>query len=134
MTPVRILVTGSRTWDDVESIEKALQRALVQIPTGTEVTLVHGDCPTGADRIAKDIWLGWITAGYVPWKLGIEYHPADWHRLGKSAGPIRNAEMVASGIDFGLSFIRDDSPGATHCTELMAEARIPHNIYRRYPR
>ena len=48
--PFRLLVTGSRTWDDVGTIEQALAVILDRHPEG--VLLVHGACPRGADAIA----------------------------------------------------------------------------------
>lgn len=48
--PFRLLVTGSRTWDDVRTIEQALAVILDRHPEG--VLLVHGACPRGADAIA----------------------------------------------------------------------------------
>jgi hypothetical protein len=46
----RLLVTGSRTWDDDAVIEHALAAVLARHPEG--VLLVHGACPRGADAIA----------------------------------------------------------------------------------
>ena len=48
--PFRLLVTGSRTWDDVQIVEQALAVILDRHPEG--VLLVHGACPRGADAIA----------------------------------------------------------------------------------
>ena len=48
--PFRLLVMGSRTWDDVQAVEQALAVILNRHPEG--VLLVHGACPRGADAIA----------------------------------------------------------------------------------
>jgi hypothetical protein len=48
--PFRLLVTGSRTWHDAQTIEQALAVILDRHPEG--VLLVHGACPSGADAIA----------------------------------------------------------------------------------
>jgi YspA, cpYpsA-related SLOG family len=45
--PFRLLVTGSRTWDDVPAIERALAVVLARHPEG--VLLVHGAGPAPAD-------------------------------------------------------------------------------------
>ena len=82
----RLLVTGSRTWDDVQAIERALAVILDRHPEG--VLLVHGACPHGADAIAAAYAAR--TPGYR-----IEAHPADWRRYGRAAGYRRNAEMIA---------------------------------------
>lgn len=83
----RVLVTGSRSWTDTEAIATALAR---EWEPGA--VLVTGGCPTGADAIAALVWPGVV-----------ELHPADWSH-GKSAGPRRNAEIVALGADVCLAF------------------------------
>jgi YspA, cpYpsA-related SLOG family len=84
----RLLVTGSRTWDDDAVIEHALAAVLARHPEG--VLLVHGACPRRADAIA--VACAARTLGFQ-----VEAHPADWHRYGRAAGQRRNAEMVALG-------------------------------------
>lgn len=113
---LRILVTGSRTWDDAEIIEGALRPFVEQV--GAEnVTVVHGACPHGADALAHRIAR---RLGMAP-----EPHPADWRRHGKRAGFLRNKAMVALGADACLAFIRDGSRGATHTADLAEAANIP---------
>jgi YspA, cpYpsA-related SLOG family len=46
--PFRLLVTGSRTWDDAGTIEQALAVILDRHPEG--VLLVHGACPAEPTR------------------------------------------------------------------------------------
>lgn len=87
---MRLLVCGSRTWMDRESIEREIVRF------GVPLTVIHGDAP-GADRLAASfasaIWLD-----VIPF-------PANWQRDGKAAGPIRNARMLREGKpDRGLAF------------------------------
>jgi len=110
---MRILVTGSRDWTDEERIRRILQG----LPPGwSRVTLVSGNCPTGADWFCEQIALE------MCWVL--ELHPADWNQFGKRAGFIRNAEMVASGADVCIAFIRNNSKGATMTLELARKAGI----------
>jgi hypothetical protein len=117
----RILVTGSRDWLDIHAVERALLEYHPVDSQGFDLpdkpTLVHGDCPRGADRMAK------IAAKFLGWKL--EPHPANWETLGKRAGFVRNAEMVELGADVCLAFIRNGSKGATHTAELAEKAGIP---------
>lgn len=111
-------MTGSRDWDDRQTLVTTLgDTAAVAIGRGRDVTVVHGCCPTGAD------WLADATALFLG--LHVEQHPADWGRFGKSAGPQRNAEMVATGADVCLAFIRNGSRGASHCADLAEKAGIP---------
>jgi SLOG family YspA-like protein len=75
--PFRLLVTGSRTWNDARTIEQALAVILDRHPQG--VLLVHGASPRGADAIAAAYAAR--TPGYQ-----IEAHPADWHHHGQPQG------------------------------------------------
>lgn len=106
----RLLVTGSREWRDRACIEEALS----PYADGSWV-LVHGDCPSGADMMADQIWRRW--------QLPVERHPANW-RLGKRAGYIRNQEMVDSGVDKCLAFRYAYSNGTTHCANAAIRAGV----------
>jgi hypothetical protein len=119
-TTYRLLVTGSREWDDKETLVDALYEAWLTTP-GVFV-LVHGACPTGADAMAQ-AWGEEMGAAHVR----IEQHPADWQEHGKPAGMIRNAQMVDRGADQCFAFFKDGAAndGTTHCTDLAEKAGIP---------
>jgi YspA, cpYpsA-related SLOG family len=109
----RILITGSRTWTDAETIRAAIRQAALRCP---DAVVVHG-AAHGADRLA----------GAAARALGLqeEQHPARWDEHGKAAGFIRNREMVQLGADVCLAFIKDGSRGATHCAALAEKTGIP---------
>lgn len=126
---MRVLVTGSRDWDDRISLYGTLFTEVVQknwemgydsdgrfvdwlLPR--DFVLLHGACPTGADFHADQWCLGW--------NFVAEQHPAKWEQFGKAAGFIRNTQMVDSGVDLCLAFIKNKSHGATHCAN-YAEKR-----------
>ena len=92
MANMRVLVTGSRSWGDREAVWNALSES-----ADINATVVHGDCPTGADYLAK----AW--AKTQP-DITEEVYPADWSK-GRSAGPERNAYMVSLGADVCLAFL-----------------------------
>lgn len=124
---MRVLVTGSRTWDDAKTIRQALEAAAVglaaaRVPT---MTVVHGACPNGADELADQ----WIRYHRGEPFVTAERHPAQWRKFGKRAGMVRNEQMVAAGADLALAFIRDGSPGATHCAELASDRGIPLRVW-----
>lgn len=121
MSPYRILVTGSRDWTDHAAISRALDETLTRAPQEPQIIVVHGDCPTGADIVAKV----WATTWCGDERVTEEPHPAAWHVHGRAAGPKRNAHMVNLGADICLAFIRNGSRGATHTADLAEKAGIP---------
>ena len=118
MADYRVLVTGSRDWDDAATLRMALIDAVADRPGGTEPVIVHGACPRGADAMA-DTW----ARDYL---IQAEPHPADWDRHGKAAGFRRNAEMVALGADRCLAFFKQGAgnKGTEHCARLAEAAGI----------
>lgn len=110
---IRLLVTGSRDWEDEITLMSAI--ADVAIPPDAW-TLVSGACPTGADAIAEAFADG----------LGmtVERHPANWPVHGKRAGFVRNAEMVNLGADICVAFIKHGSRGASMTADLAEKAGI----------
>ena len=89
---MRIAVTGGRTYAKREVVFQALDRVHERHP---DMILVHGGAP-GADAIAA--W--WALAREVEQ----DRHPAEWKTHGRGAGPIRNQEMVDSGLDGLVAF------------------------------
>lgn len=129
MADYRVLVTGSRTWDDAGVIAGALAGHYRD-----GAVLVSGACPRGADALAEEYWR--LLGGEV------ERHPADWDRYKKRAGYVRNAQMVNLGADVCAAFLMPcadprctkprphDSHGGSHCAGLARAAGIPVEIHR----
>lgn len=113
---LRILVTGSRDWEDQFAVTRAI-RAEARRVRPEDVMVVHGNCRSGADADAE--FVARIDG------FQIERHPAAWAAHGKRAGYIRNQEMVDAGADVCLAFIRNASRGATMCAKLAEDAGIP---------
>ena len=113
---MRVLVTGSRNLTHLH--RRQVREALLHV-TGYSYgphVLVHGGA-RGADTIAAQCAreLGW----------DIEEHPADWGRHGKKAGPIRNQEMVDTGVDVCVAFPLSDSIGTFDCMRRAEKAMVP---------
>ncbi|MEE1812673.1 SLOG family protein [Streptomyces sp. BE133] len=128
ISPYRVLVTGSRNWDDDRAVWRAIASAVLDNASATvPVVLVHGACPRGADAHAA----AWADLASVDGRRPVtaEAHPADWERHGKAAGFRRNAEMVRLGADICLAFIKDGSRGASHTAALAEKAGIPTRRY-----
>jgi len=77
-----VLITGDRNFPVTSS---AIKTIVNQCKT-LGLTIVHGDCPTGADNIASKL----CDELKVPQKK----YPAEWSKYGKGAGPIRNQQMI----------------------------------------
>lgn len=77
----RILVCGSRSYEDAALIRKVLRAEAGKGP----FELIYGAAP-GADTLAARAALS----------LGmpVKQYPADWKTHGKAAGPIRNRQML----------------------------------------
>jgi hypothetical protein len=67
---------------------------------GTRTLFVLGDCPTGLDAHAR----------HIAKKNGYDYHVeyADWDRIGRGAGNVRNQQMVDYAIE--VADLRPESP------------------------
>ena len=128
MKQFRILITGSRTWDDYDTICKTIVGIISEYvrenphlssrPTTDWLTIVHGACPRGADYLA-DMFASNVL------RCNIERYAADWAAHQKKAGFVRNRRMVNTAPDVCLAFIRDKSKGATMCRDLAKQAGIP---------
>jgi len=123
---MRILITGSRDWDLYESISARITEAIlewVKHHPGLEkgpidwVTIVHGNCPRGADALADNFATNIL-------RCNVKRYDADWSQFQKRAGFVRNRRMVNTLPDICLAFIRDKSKGATNCRDLAKAAGI----------
>jgi hypothetical protein len=145
---MRVLITGSRDWRNADLIAARLG-SLLHHASPAEFVVVHGDCPRGADAMARR-WAEDVAGEPNP-RPGVSHepHPADWdgpcrpectHRgrprrrdgveYCPAAGNYRNADMVVAGADVCLAFIRDRSPGATNCARLALDAGIELHVWR----
>lgn len=128
--PERVIVCGSRNWED----RKRIEDRLFDISLETEnlkCTIVHGKAK-GADRIADQVAnrLGLLT----------EPHPAMWTVHGddcscypgkeicNAAGPRRNRLMASIGADLCIAFWDGKSTGTKDMIDVARAAGIPVEI------
>lgn len=119
-------MTGSRrvpeTMESIRLAEAVLRQCLGLLGAGvvSESVLVHGDA-RGADRVMEQaaLWLG----------MKIEAHPARWSELGRAAGPVRNREMVYSGVSLCIAVPTTPKgrgvSGTWGCVEEADRASLP---------
>ena len=104
---ITVLVCGGRDYSDRDRVYATLDH-LHETRAVSEI--IYG-CAPGADTLARD-WArrtGRESTGF----------PADWKRLGKAAGPIRNTRMIEEGKpDLVIAF-----PGGKGTANMVAQAR-----------
>lgn len=107
---MRLLVTGSRDFDDRDLMWSVLDRLHAEHHF---TLLIHGDA-RGADRLAGQ-WAG---------ERGIKVLacPADRKRHGRAARPKRNRQMLAEKPDLVVAFSNDS--GSEHMTLIAEDARV----------
>ena len=110
---MRILITGSRKWEDHFVVDEAISLAWAM--SADPVVVVHGGCPTGADA-AADVYAR--AAG-----LELEVHEPD-PTYGPQRFRIRNQAMVNAGADLCLTFANSWASGTGMCARMARAAGI----------
>lgn len=138
---MRLLITGSRDWEHLASIDAVLghyarQAATPEVP----LTVVHGAALGGADLLAAR-WVGQRQRS--GWPVVQERHPADWggacveqckpdHRQRRRdgsdfcpfAGFRRNQRMVDTVPLLVVGFWRNGSSGTRDCMKRAEKAGL----------
>lgn len=114
---MRVIVTGSRKWEQPSVVYDALNEVYQQ---HGPFTLVHGACATGADFYAHR----WYEVAGRALGVGEIKYRAEWARHGRAAGPRRNAVMVHAGADLVLAFPLPGGSGTQGTMELARAAGI----------
>jgi hypothetical protein len=105
---VRILVCGGRHYSDRDKV--FLQLDWLAARYFGDLFLIEGGAQ-GADRWARE----WRADRLIPGRTFL----ADWERLGKKAGPLRNARMLKEGRpDLVVAF-----PGKRGTRNMIEQAR-----------
>lgn len=112
---MKVLICGDRNWTDI----KLIRKRLCKLPVGS--MLIHGAAP-GADSLAAIIGdsLGFAVLAFS----------AEWEKLGKAAGPIRNKTMLAELPDLVIAFHDDmtKSKGTKDCISQATKKGIKVEI------
>lgn len=115
---MRVLVTGGRDYADWQTFRATLIALKAEFGT---MLVIHGGCPTGADRMAAD----WCAQRGIP----CARMDAHWNALGKKAGPLRNAWMLnLLSPDLVVAF-----EGGRGTADMVAKAEAASIPVRRLP-
>lgn len=111
----KVLICGSRDFVDVGAIEKVINK----LSPGD--TVISG-AARGADSIADSLAVdrGDLISIVIA---------ADWDRLGKRAGFVRNIEMLEKKPDIVYAFPLGESRGTRHTIREAEKRNIPVIIY-----
>jgi len=119
---MRILVCGSRDWDDKDAIKVAIQEECdkCKAPAPMHVYIINGGA-RGADTLSSEI----------ADELGLmkEIFYADW-KIGKQAGPIRNAQMLNAKPDVVLAFWDGLSKGTKNMIKQAQARKVRTRIFK----
>lgn len=120
---MRVLICGDRNWTDGQAIHKVFVQLIVMCWKQPEdVTVIHG-AARGADTIAA----------HHATLMGcrIEPFPANWNEYGRAAGPIRNKQMLDSGVEVCLGFHDDptNSRGTKNMIDQAKRAGVKTALY-----
>ena len=80
---VRVIIAGSRSFDDYEFMKEKLDEFFSKERDEIEIVSGHAD---GVDRLGER----YAAERGIPCKV----FPAEWKKHGKKAGPLRNSQML----------------------------------------
>lgn len=110
---MKVLVCGSRRFNDRKLLDEILSRLDI-------TTVIEGQA-RGADSLARE----YAEGRGIP----VLSFPAQWDKHGKTAGPIRNLQMLTEGKpDYVVAFLAKDSKGTKHMIEIAEKAGIPVKV------
>jgi len=111
MSKFRVIVAGSRGFNDYQLLENELDRLLAHKP---EIVIISGTA-RGADQLGERYA---EERGYP-----VEKYPADWDKYGKSAGYKRN-QVMADNADALVAFWDGNSRGTQHMVNIARDAEL----------
>ena len=116
---MRLIIAGSRNFDDEETfrkvmalVDRLIDSAYLDFPS----EVVSGTC-RGADTMGER----WAKDHGHP----IKRFPADWKQYGKAAGPIRNKEMAEYGDALILLWKPSSSSGSLSMFNEAIKKNLP---------
>lgn len=114
---MRLLIAGSRGFEDYALLVKKLARILGEVRPDV---VVSGGA-RGADRLGER----WAKERGI----AVRRFPADWERLGKRAGYVRNEEMAEDATHL-VAFWDGKSRGTKHMIDIARREQLAVRIVR----
>ena len=114
----RVIIAGCRDFDDYALLKERCNDYLCEKMETLNVIIVSGHA-SGADALGERF--------AEEHGLQCEIHPADWGKYGRSAGPIRNAEM-AEVSDALIAFWDGQNPGTRSMIELARKKGLQVSV------
>ena len=114
----RVIIAGCRDFDDYALLKERCNDYLCEKMETLNVIIVSGHA-SGADALGERF--------AEEHGLQCEIHPADWGKYGRSAGPIRNAEM-AEVSDALIAFWDGQNPGTRSMIELARKKDLQVSV------
>lgn len=112
---MKILCTGGRDYWDSSKVYETLDHYLLENPN---LKIVVG-CAHGLDEMVR----AWCDLTLDCPDVDYEVFHARWKELGKKAGHVRNAEMIATKPDLVIAF--PGGIGTANCVRQAKKAGIP---------
>ena len=111
-----VAIVGSRDFNDESYMERMVEEAV-----GIDnIDLIVSGGAKGADSLAEEL----AVKHDIPTKI----YPANWLRYGKSAGMIRNKEIVRA-ADVVIAFWNGQSPGTKMSIRECVQTGTQHFVY-----
>lgn len=112
---MKVIIAGSRTIFDPSVVSKAVENSQFN----GKITEVVCGCAIGIDRLGQQ----WAISNNIP----VKEMPADWNKYGRSAGPLRNAQM-ANYADAAIIIWDGNSPGSRNMIKEIKKVEKPYFI------
>lgn len=122
MNPIIIAIVGSRKFPDLELVRKYVEHLYTENLGQKNYRVISGGA-LGVDITAE------LEA--KKWKIFDKRFPADWDKYGKSAGYIRNHEMVKHAHEV-VAFWDGESNGTKNTMDLTKKEKKPLTVFVRF--
>ena len=114
----RVTIGGCRYYNDYNAFCNYVDMCLSRIRISSKIVILSGHC-SGTDTLAEK---------YANENgFSLEVYPAQWKLYGRSAGPIRNEQMV-NNCDFVIAFWDGKSKGTKSLIQCAREKQKPLRI------